>query len=77
MTFLYKIKSGDNGGNKTMTRIFLILIMFIQLSGCAVVLETAAGSFIGGLAVEVVKDKLDKADKAEKDADKKDAYPKE
>ena len=48
-----------------MTRLFLILIMLIQLSGCAVALETAAGSFIGGLAVEVVKDKLDKAKKDE------------
>jgi len=40
-----------------MTRLLLILIMATQL-GCAVVLETAVGSFIGGLAVEVVKDKL-------------------
>ena len=48
-----------------MIRLLLILIMLIQLSGCAVVLETAAGSFIGGLAVEVVKDKLDKAKKDE------------
>jgi hypothetical protein len=45
-----------------MTRLFLIIIMTTQL-GCAVVLETAVGSFIGGLAVEVVKDKLlDKED---------------
>ena len=45
-----------------MTRLLLILIMATQL-GCAVVLETAVGSFIGGLAVEVVKDKLlDKED---------------
>jgi len=45
-----------------MTRLFLIIIMVTQL-GCAVVLETAVGSFIGGLAVEVVKDKLlDKED---------------
>jgi len=49
-----------------MTRLFLILIMVTQL-GCAVVLETAAGSFIGGLAVEVVKDKIDEnADEATK-----------
>ena len=47
-----------------MTRLFLILIMVTQL-GCAVVLETAAGSFIGGLAVEVVKDKMDEAEKDE------------
>jgi len=41
-----------------MTRLFLIFVMMTQL-GCAVVLETAVGSFIGGLAVEVVKDKMD------------------
>ena len=44
-----------------MIRILLILIMVPQL-GCAVVLETAAGSFIGGLAVEGVKDKMDEGD---------------
>ena len=47
-----------------MTRLFLILIMVTQL-GCAVVLETAAGSFIGHLAAEVVKDKIDEAEKDE------------
>jgi len=47
-----------------MTRLLLILIMATQL-GCAVVLETAVGSFIGGLAVEVVKDKMDEAEKDE------------
>ena len=47
-----------------MTRLFLIIVMITQL-GCAVVLETAAGSFIGGLAVEVVKDKMDEAEKDE------------
>jgi hypothetical protein len=40
------------------TRLFLIIVMVTQL-GCAVVLETAAGSFIGYLAAEVVKDKID------------------
>ena len=44
-----------------MIRILLILIMVTQL-GCAVVLETAAGSFIGGLAGEVVKAKMDEVD---------------
>jgi hypothetical protein len=39
-------------------RLFLIIIMATQL-GCAVVLETAAGSFIGHLVAEVVKDKID------------------
>jgi len=42
-----------------MMRLFLIIIMATQL-GCAVVLEGAAGSFIGGLAADLVKDKLDK-----------------
>jgi hypothetical protein len=40
------------------------MIMATQL-GCAVVLETAAGSFIGHLAAEVVKDKMDEAEKDE------------
>ena len=48
-----------------MIRLLLIFIMLIQLSGCAVVLETAFGSFIGGLAVEVGKDKMDEAEKDE------------
>ena len=47
-----------------MTRLLLITIMATQL-GCAAVLETAVGSFIGGLAVEVVKDKMDEAEKDE------------
>ena len=41
-----------------MTRLFLIIVMITQL-GCTIVLETAAGSFIGHLAAEVVKDKMD------------------
>ena len=41
-----------------MIRLFLILRMVTQL-GCAVVLESAVGSLIGGLAVEMVKDKMD------------------
>ena len=45
-----------------MIRILLIIIIVTQL-GCAVVLETAAGSFIGHLAAEIVKDKLDEAKK--------------
>ena len=47
-----------------MTRLLLILIMATQL-GCAVVLETAAGSFIGHLAAEIVKDKIDESEKDE------------
>jgi hypothetical protein len=47
-----------------MTRLFLIIVMVTQL-GCAVVLETATGAFIGTLSAEVVKDKLDKAEKDE------------
>ena len=38
--------------------------MVTQL-GCAVVLETATGSFIGHLVAEVVKDKMDEAEKDE------------
>ena len=48
-----------------MTRLFLIIVMATQL-GCAVVLETAAGSFIGHLAAEMVKDEIDKADDGHK-----------
>jgi len=51
-----------------MIRLLLIFVMLTQL-GCAVLLETAGGSFIGGLAVEVVKDKIDKAD------DEKEKHP--
>ena len=54
-----------------MTRLLLILVMLVHLSGCAVVLETAAGSFVGGLAVEVVKGKMDEA----KDEAKEDEVP--
>ena len=60
----YEARINESKVSKTMTRLFLILIMVTQL-GCAVVLETAVGSFIGGLAVEVVKDKLDEAKKDE------------
>lgn len=35
-----------------MTRLFLILLTVIQLSGCAVVLETAAGTFVGTIAAD-------------------------
>ena len=54
-----------------MTRIFLILIMFIQLSGCALLLETAGGSFIGTLGAKIVKDQYDKHNEDKKDEDKK------
>jgi hypothetical protein len=45
-------------------RLFLIIIMTTQL-GCTIVLETAAGSFIGHLAAEMVKDKIDESEKDE------------
>ena len=45
-------------------RLLLILVMVTQL-GCTIVLETAAGSFIGGLLAEVVNDKMDEAKKNE------------
>jgi len=48
-----------------MTRLLLIIILATQL-GCAVVLETAVGSFIGHLAAEVVKDKIDEVDEGPK-----------
>ena len=51
-----------------MMRLFLILIMFIQLSGCALLLETAGGSFIGTLGAKIVKEEFDKH---KKDEDKK------
>jgi len=47
-----------------MMRLFLIIIMATQL-GCTIVLETAAGSFIGHLAAELVKDKIDENAKDE------------
>jgi len=47
-----------------MKKLFLIIILVTQL-GCAVVLETAAGSFIGTLSAEFMKDKLDEAEKDE------------
>jgi len=49
-----------------MTRLLLILIMFIQLSGCAVFWTTAGATLVGNVAAEVVKDKIiDKSDKDE------------
>jgi hypothetical protein len=48
-----------------MIRLFLTFVIVTQL-GCAVVLETAAGSFIGHLAAEMVKDKIDEDEKPEK-----------
>ena len=51
-----------------MIRLLLILIMFIQLSGCAILLETAGGSFIGTLGAKIVKEQIDKN---KKDEDKK------
>jgi len=46
-----------------MIRLLLIIIMATQL-GCAVLLETAGGSFVGHLGAELVKDKLDEIDEA-------------
>jgi hypothetical protein len=45
-----------------MARLLLILIIVTQL-GCASIFWQTVGSFIGGLAVEVVKDKMDEAKK--------------
>ena len=49
-----------------MMRLFLILIMMTQL-GCAVFWQTAAGTFIGNIGAEIVKDDL----KEMKDGDEK------
>jgi len=57
-------QEASDQGDQTMTRLLLIIIMVTQL-GCAVLLETAGGSFIGHLAAEVVKDKMDEAEKDE------------
>jgi len=46
-----------------MTRLLLIIVLLTQM-GCAVLLETAGGSFVGHLGAELVKDKLDKIDEA-------------
>jgi uncharacterized protein YceK len=44
-----------------MTRLLLILVMFIQLSGCASFFwQTLGGTVIGNIAAEAVKDKIDK-----------------
>ena len=48
-------------------RIFLIIIMVTQL-GCAVFWETAAGTVIGNLGAELIKDQLDKEDGAKDEA---------
>jgi len=55
-------QEASDQGDQTMIRLLLIIVMVTQL-GCAVVLETAAGSFIGHLAAEMVKDKIDEAEK--------------
>jgi hypothetical protein len=52
-----------------MTRLFLIIVMITQL-GCTIVLETAAGSLIGNIGAEIIKQEFNKAD------DEKEKHPK-
>jgi uncharacterized protein YceK len=42
-----------------MIRIFLVLIMVTQLSGCAIFWQTAAGTVVGNLGAELIKDELE------------------
>ena len=39
-------------------RILLILVIFIQLSGCAVFWETAGATLVGNLGSELIKHQL-------------------
>ena len=52
-----------------MTRLLLILVMLIQLSGCTTVLETAAGTPIGTLSADAVKDKFKEYDEKEESSE--------
>lgn len=48
-----------------MNKYIVILIVTIQLSGCASIFwQTLGGTSIGNLGAEVIKDKLDKEDDA-------------
>ena len=41
-------------------RLLLILVMLVHLSGCALFWETAAGTLVGNLGSELIKQGLDK-----------------
>jgi len=47
-----------------MIRLLLIIVLLTQM-GCSIV-QTAAGTFIGTLSADVVKDELEEDDDAEK-----------
>ena len=48
-----------------MTRLFLIIIMVTQLGCASIFWQTLGGTVIGNIAAEVVKDKIDEAEKDE------------
>ena len=45
-----------------MIRILLILVMLVQLSGCAVFWETAGATLVGNLGSELIKHQLAEED---------------
>jgi hypothetical protein len=54
-----------------MTRLLLIIVMLIQLSGCAVFWETAGATLVGNLASELIKHELaEEDDEKEKSPEK-------
>ena len=55
-----------------MTRLLLILVMFIQLSGCASVFwQTIGGTVIGNISAEVMMEEvINKDDEKEKPSEK-------
>jgi len=48
-----------------MTRLFLIIIMATQLGCASIFWQTIGGTVIGNIAAELVKDKIDEAEKDE------------
>ena len=54
-----------------MTRLLLILVMLVHLSGCALFWETAAGTLVGNLGSELIKHQLaEEDDEKEKQPEK-------
>ena len=52
-----------------MTRLLLILVMLVQLSGCAVFWETAGATLVGNLGSELIKHQLAEEDDEKDEAD--------
>ena len=52
--------------SKTVTRLFLIIIMATQLGCASVFWQTIGGTVIGNVAAEIIKDKIDEADDGHK-----------